>query len=221
MNIAIVIPARYGSTRFPGKPLAMIGGQSMLRRVVAVAQDDVLGGYDIDLMVATEDERIAAHTTEIGVECVMTPESCATGSDRVLAAVKASGRAYDFILNLQGDAPFTPPALLKGLIDLAKSRPDAPVVTPVHALSWAELDALREKKQRRRFRAQPRLYPKGGPCGFRKIYSRQSVEKIAASSHRRCISISGCMDIAPMRWSVFAPCPRAGMKFSKGWSNCG
>ncbi|MCB9982360.1 MAG: 3-deoxy-manno-octulosonate cytidylyltransferase [Rhodospirillales bacterium] len=168
MNIAIVIPARYGSTRFPGKPLAMIGGQSMLRRVVAVAQDDVLGGYDIDLMVATEDERIAAHTTEIGVECVMTPESCATGSDRVLAAVKASGRAYDFILNLQGDAPFTPPALLKGLIDLAKSRPDAPVVTPVHALSWAELDALREKKQTTPFSGTTAIVSEGRALWFSK-----------------------------------------------------
>ncbi|MCB1721397.1 MAG: 3-deoxy-manno-octulosonate cytidylyltransferase [Alphaproteobacteria bacterium] len=168
MKTAIVIPARYGSTRFPGKPLVMIGGQSMLSRVVAVARDDVLDGYDIDVMVSTEDERIADHAAGIGVECVMTPESCATGSDRVLAAVKASGRTYDFILNLQGDAPFTPPALLKGLIDLAKANPDAPVVTPVHALSWAELDGLRKKKQTTPFSGTTAIVSDGRALWFSK-----------------------------------------------------
>lgn len=168
MKTAIVIPARYGSTRFPGKPLAMIGGRSMLARVVALAHDPVLSAYDIDVMVATEDARIADHAAEIGVECVMTPESCASGSDRVLAAVKASGRSYDFILNLQGDAPFTPPALLKGLIDLAVDKPDAPVVTPVHALSWAELDTLREKKQTTPFSGTTAIVSEGHALWFSK-----------------------------------------------------
>ena len=97
MKIAIAIPARYGSTRFPGKPLAEIGGQSMLSRVVDLARE-VEG---VDVFVTTEDQRIADHADDIGVECVMTRDDCRTGSDRVLAALKTraeSGKAMpDFV----------------------------------------------------------------------------------------------------------------------------
>lgn len=139
---AIVIPARYGSTRFPGKPLALIGGRSMLSYVVDVARQ---AGGESDVMVATEDERIASHCEEIGADCIMTPEDCASGSDRALAAVKASGKRYDYIVNLQGDAPFTPADVVRQIIDAFDSGPE--VVTPVVRLSWAALDNLRENKK--------------------------------------------------------------------------
>jgi 3-deoxy-manno-octulosonate cytidylyltransferase (CMP-KDO synthetase) len=145
MNIAIAIPARYASTRFPGKPLAMIGGRSMLARVVDVARE-AAGRKGIDVFVTTEDERIAAHAKELGVECVMTEASCKTGSDRVLAALKKRRKKLDFVINLQGDAPFTPPSVIRDLIETIRAEPDVQVVTPVHRLSWTALDALRAAK---------------------------------------------------------------------------
>ncbi len=151
MNIAIAIPARYASTRFPGKPLREIAGQSMLSRVVDLARDVAAPYEGVDVFVATEDERIATHAEEIGVECVMTPDTCESGSDRVLAALykrdEQSDNMPDFVINLQGDAPFTPPAVLRAMIEGFTVHPYAEVITPVHRLSWADLDRLRASKQ--------------------------------------------------------------------------
>lgn len=150
MKISIAIPARYASTRFPGKPLAEIGGRSMLGRVVDLARGVAAMHEDIDVFVTTEDQRIADHAAEIGAECVMTGD-CATGSDRVLAALKArvdNGHEMpDFVLNLQGDAPFTPVSVVEAIINEARSNPKAEVVTPVHPLSWDDLDRLRAAKE--------------------------------------------------------------------------
>lgn len=147
MTIAIIIPARYASTRFPGKPLALIGGRSMLARVVDLAQKAAAGMDNIAIAVATEDERIADHAKSLGVACFMTPPDCPTGSDRVLAAVRQMKTRPDFIINLQGDAPFTPPAVVRAVIKAWQDNPALPVVTPVVNLRWADLDRLRENKK--------------------------------------------------------------------------
>jgi 3-deoxy-manno-octulosonate cytidylyltransferase (CMP-KDO synthetase) len=146
MKLAIVIPARYGSTRFPGKPLAKIAGKTMLSRVVDVAREAV--GTDADVIVTTEDQRIADHAKELKVECVITSPDCPTGSDRVLEAIEETGRAYDFVINLQGDTPFTPVEVLRRLIEeIKKNDKKIEVATPVHQLTWEELDTLREAKK--------------------------------------------------------------------------
>lgn len=147
MKAAIVIPARYGSTRFPGKPLALIGGRSMLSRVVDIASAAAAAHPGTDVMVATEDKRIADHCAQIGVACVMTPDDCPTGSDRVLAAANLSGKKYDVLFSLQGDAPFTPPAAVGAMLAAFAANPRHEVVTPVVRLRWPELDALREAKK--------------------------------------------------------------------------
>lgn len=148
MKTAIIIPARYGSTRFPGKPLTLIGGQSMLSRVVAVAKTAIEQlGSNVILAVATEDQRIADHAKEIGVECVMTSDNCATGSDRVLEAVDKLGADIDFVLGLQGDAPFTPSEAPVKIIKAFQENTDLKVITPIINLRWSELDKLRAQKQ--------------------------------------------------------------------------
>lgn len=147
MKLAIAIPARYGSTRFPGKPLAKIAGKSMLSRVHEIAQYAARGYEHIEIFITTEDRRIADHAAEIGASCIMTPESCKTGSDRVLSAIRQLGEWPDFIINLQGDAPFTPPAIIKQIFDAFEANPRAQVITPVHRLSWDDLDRLRALKE--------------------------------------------------------------------------
>lgn len=144
---AIIIPARWGSTRFPGKPLAMIEGKTMLARVVDIARAAAAEFPGTDVHLTTDDERIAAHGREIGVSVIMTSPDCPTGSDRVLAAAKQLPTPPDFIVNLQGDAPFTPPAALQALLDEYLHNPGLEVVTAVHRLSWAALDKLRENKK--------------------------------------------------------------------------
>jgi len=152
MNISIAIPARYGSSRFPGKPLALIHGKSMLSRVVELAKDTAAHfsgdkATNVDVFVTTEDARIAEHTDEIGVRCIMTGDDCQTGSDRVLAAAKQLDQKPDFIINLQGDAPLTPKAALLAIINALISNDEMSVATPVHRLSWKQLDQLREAKK--------------------------------------------------------------------------
>ena len=150
MFIAIIIPARFSSTRLPGKPLALINGQTMLSRVVRIARAAVAGLEDILITVATDDERILAHCQELGVAAVMTSSNTLTGTDRVAEPVTQLSRAPDFILNLQGDAPLTPPTVLRAMIDAFIHTP-YDVITPVVQLSWSELDKLRLNKQRTPF----------------------------------------------------------------------
>lgn len=147
MKKAIIIPARYASTRFPGKPLAQIAGQSMLSRVVKIAQKAAEEFDDVIIAVATEDKRILKHAEEIGVHCVMTSDACETGSDRVLEAIKKIAPDTDFVLGLQGDAPFTPPTAISEMIKTVENNSSIKVITPVINLRWSELDALRAQKQ--------------------------------------------------------------------------
>ena len=152
MRIMIGIPARYGSTRFPGKPLAEIGGRSMLGRVVDVARLAAANlkekqRLDVQVFVTTDDDRIVSHAQDdLGVDVVKTSENCATGSDRLLAALRQFDEWPDFVVNLQGDAPFTPVSVIEDLILKFVDAPEVEVLTPVCRLSWEGLDALRAAK---------------------------------------------------------------------------
>jgi len=143
MKTLIVIPARYGSTRFPGKPLHEINGASMLVRTARVAMraGEAAGAR---VIVATDDPRIRDHANAEGVEAVMTDSELPSGTDRALAAMHLIEPGADFIVNLQGDAPLTPVAHVAALIAHAHK---ADVVTPVVRLSWEALDNLRERKK--------------------------------------------------------------------------
>jgi len=147
MKTAIIIPARYGSTRFPGKPLAKIGGRTMLERVVELGRRAAQEHDNVTLAVATEDQRIADYCGDIGVLCFMTSEDCPTGSDRVLEAAEKAGGKFDYIFSLQGDAPFTPPQAIAKMLNAVAEDSSIEVVTPVVRLRWSELDALRAAKK--------------------------------------------------------------------------
>ena len=143
----IVIPARYGSTRFPGKPLAEIGGISMLRHTAKTAQAVIASGPDRAFVVATDDQRIADHCQAYDLPVVMTDPDCPSGSDRAMAACRAVAPDAEIIINLQGDAPFTPPSYLERCLDCLNADLQADMATPVVQLGWDALDQLREDKQ--------------------------------------------------------------------------
>lgn len=147
MRSLIVIPARFGSSRLPGKPLAKIAGQTMLQRVCKLASQAakrIAGG---GVLVATDDDRIAQHCDRIGFDWVMTPTQCQSGTDRVYAAIGQCAFQPDIIINLQGDAIFTPVHFIVALVDEMMANQQIEVATPVVPLTWVELDQLRQAKQ--------------------------------------------------------------------------
>lgn len=147
MKTALIIPARYGSSRLPGKPLLKIAGKTMIGRVYAIAHKVAQNDPDVDICIATDDTRITDHCDEIGAPWVMTDPSCPSGTDRVRQAVHNLGKTYDFVINLQGDAPLTPPHFIQAILDAFRSDSHADVVTPVACMTWNELDSLRNSKQ--------------------------------------------------------------------------
>ena len=111
MKFVGIIPARYASTRFPGKPLAMLGGKPVIQRVYEQVKDC----FD-DLYVATDDERIFDAVKAFGGNVVMTSEDCKNGTERCLDAYKRLGLDCDVIVNIQGDEPFIQPRQVNSLI---------------------------------------------------------------------------------------------------------
>lgn len=122
-RVLAVIPARYSSTRFPGKPLAPIAGKPMVAHVVERAVD--AGCFD-EVIVATDDERIAKAAAAAGARPVMTGQ-CRSGTDRVAEAVR--GLPASVVLNVQGDEPALPPDNLRLLAKFLRANPQVPMAT--------------------------------------------------------------------------------------------
>lgn len=115
MKIAGIIPARYGSTRFPGKPLAMIDGKTMIRRVYEQASQAT--SLDV-VVVATDDERIANEVDSFGGKAMMTSTAHRSGTERCAEVAARLDGNYDVAINIQGDEPFIDPVridLLAGM----------------------------------------------------------------------------------------------------------
>jgi 3-deoxy-manno-octulosonate cytidylyltransferase (CMP-KDO synthetase) len=106
MKVLGVIPARYGSTRFPGKPLALIHGVSMIRRVYERAKQC---NRLTDVVVATDDERIQNHVIEFGGQVIMTSVHHNTGTERCAEVLQQQDVVYDAVVNIQGDEPYIHP----------------------------------------------------------------------------------------------------------------
>lgn len=110
LNFIGIIPARYASSRFPGKPLAMIGGKTMIQRVYERASLELERVY-----VATDDERIAESVRGFGGNVVMTSDKHRSGTDRVREAYEKVGDGADVVINIQGDEPFIEPSQIAQL----------------------------------------------------------------------------------------------------------
>jgi 3-deoxy-manno-octulosonate cytidylyltransferase (CMP-KDO synthetase) len=114
-RIVGIIPARYGSSRFPGKPLAIIGGKPMIQHVYEqVSRTEIMDR----VIVATDDERIADAVKSFQGEVVMTSSLHVSGTDRCLEAYEKLGEDFDLIVNIQGDEPFVSQSILQDLIRL-------------------------------------------------------------------------------------------------------
>ena len=136
MNCIGIIPARYDSTRFPGKPLAEIAGTSMIQRVYEQA---IKSKYLKKLLVATDDDRILKHVTGFGGNAILTSSKHLNGTQRCEEVVQKLNENYDVVINIQGDEPLIQPKLIDATCEIFEI-PDieiATLVTKIH--SGAEL----------------------------------------------------------------------------------
>lgn len=134
MSVIAIIPARYGSTRFPGKPLADLCGKPL---VVHVADRASEADTVDEVVVATDDERIRKAVQDHGYKAVMTSPDCATGTDRIAEVVAAYPEA-DIVVNVQGDEPLMPPSVIDRAVAALQGDPECAVSTAMIRLSSEE-----------------------------------------------------------------------------------
>lgn len=134
MNIIGIIPARFGSTRFPGKPLVDIGGVSMIERVYRQA---IGSGVLSSVVVATDDERIFDAVSRFGGLAVMTDPGHPSGTDRCAETISKMGSGYEAVINIQGDEPFIHPDQIRLLAE-AISEEGAQIATLVKCIKSGE-----------------------------------------------------------------------------------
>lgn len=140
-GVVAAIPARWGSTRLPGKPLARLAGRPLIEHVYRRAE--AAPGLD-GVVVLTDDERIAAAVEEFGGRCGLTPADCASGTDRIAWAARRWRAAA--VINVQGDEPLIDPEVIGRLARWLRERPGDPVVTcaaPATAEEFADPNAVK------------------------------------------------------------------------------
>ena len=131
MSVTIIIPARYASTRLPGKPLLDRTGKTLIQHVVEAAAAATRAD---EVIVATDDDRIMQAVTAFGARAVMTSRSCRTGTDRLAEAAESLGLGdEDIVVNVQGDEPDIPPTCIDALVGLLaeSGAPMATLATPL------------------------------------------------------------------------------------------
>jgi 3-deoxy-manno-octulosonate cytidylyltransferase (CMP-KDO synthetase) len=182
----VVIPARYGSTRLPGKPLLPLAGRPMIQWVYERARRS--GAHEI--IVATDDERIACAAQEFGATVCMTAGSHASGTDRIAeVAARAGWPAGDVVVNLQGDEPLLPETLLDQVAGLLETFPDADIATLAVPLTqeaeWRDPNVVKVVTDR----AQRALYFSRAPIPYARDAASAAEAARAPTVARRHVGI--------------------------------
>ncbi|OWY02690.1 3-deoxy-D-manno-octulosonate cytidylyltransferase [Thioclava sp. F1Mire-8] len=181
MSVLIVIPARYASSRYPGKPLVELTGatgekKTLIQRSWEAATQ--VGGVD-RVVVATDDARIRDACQAFGAEVVMTSESCRNGTERCAEAAATLGGDYDIVVNLQGDAPLTPAWFIEDLVTGLRANDWAELATPVLRCEGAMLKSLLEDRQNGRVGGTTAVFG----AGNRGLYFSKEVIPFTSESY--------------------------------------
>lgn len=152
MAVLVVIPARYASTRYPGKPLVpLLGAGGKAKSLIQRSWEAALSVTGLDrVVVATDDDRIRQAAEAFGAEVVMTSADCQNGTERCAEALATLGGGFDMVVNLQGDAPLTPAWFIEDLIAGLAADPKAEVATPVLRCDGQALNGLLEDRRQGR-----------------------------------------------------------------------
>ncbi|MCC6723639.1 MAG: 3-deoxy-manno-octulosonate cytidylyltransferase [Saprospiraceae bacterium] len=167
-----IIPARFASTRFPGKPLVDIGGKTMVQRVYEQACQSVLG----QVVVATDDQRIFDHVASFGGQVVMTSDQHPSGTDRCAEVAALPQYAdFQFVVNVQGDEPFLSPAQINLVLEVLASDENCPIATLAKQIAPdSKLDLLNPNMVKVVFDKQHRaLYFSRWPLPFHRNIPRE------------------------------------------------
>ncbi|MFW5799869.1 MAG: 3-deoxy-manno-octulosonate cytidylyltransferase, partial [Spirochaetota bacterium] len=166
-KVSIIIPARYNSKRFPGKPLAVINGRSLIERVWRIAKavklPEELTDTTIDVLIATDNNLIYEQCLKFGANVIMTPEYCKNGTERVAYAINnkddsnkddSNENEYSknnpfkhIVVNLQGDAVLTPPWIIEAIIEKILNNHSIKMCTPAVHLNEKDYEKLAENKK--------------------------------------------------------------------------
>ena len=136
----IIIPARFGSTRLPGKSLADINGKPMVVRVVEIAKSlDVC-----DVLVATESQKVVDVVNDFGYDCILTDDNLQSGTDRIYQALNKTGRQnkYEYVINLQGDMPNIDKKIILDVIEMLHQNDKIQIATAISKIedkTWIDL----------------------------------------------------------------------------------
>lgn len=164
MHTVIAIPARYESSRFPGKPLAPLkGADGVARTLIERSWRAAMAVPGVGrVLVATDDARIAEHAAGFGAAVAMTSSTCRNGTERCAEVLGQLDAEPDLIVNLQGDAPLTPPEFVSALIGAMAARPDAAVATPVLRCDAEALLRFREDRHAGRVGGTTAVFDRAG-----------------------------------------------------------
>ncbi|WP_375253706.1 3-deoxy-manno-octulosonate cytidylyltransferase [Yoonia sp.] len=149
MSVLIAIPARYASTRYPGKPLVTLQGASgEAKSLIRRSWDAACAVKGVDrVVVATDDDRIAKAAVAFGADVVMTSPACANGTERCAETLENIAEDFEIIVNLQGDAPLTPAWFVADLVQGLRDNPAAQVATPVLRTEGKALNGLLQDRR--------------------------------------------------------------------------
>lgn len=144
MGVLVIIPARFASARYLGKPLVDLrGATGEAKSLIHRSWDAAMAVTGVDrVVIATDDDRIKDAAEAFGAEVIMTSQSCQNGTERCAEALDVLGGGYDIVVNLQGDAPLTPAWFIEDLIAGLSAHPVAEVATPVLRCDGAALNGL-------------------------------------------------------------------------------
>jgi len=148
MSVLVVIPARYASTRYPGKPLvALTGASGEAKTLIQRSWEAAIQVTGVDrVVVATDDDRISDAAKAFGADVVMTSERCANGTERCADALDRLGEDHEIVVNLQGDAPLTPHWFVEDLVAGLRGDPSADMATPVLRTDGQALNGFLEDR---------------------------------------------------------------------------
>jgi 3-deoxy-manno-octulosonate cytidylyltransferase (CMP-KDO synthetase) len=197
-TVIVAIPARYASTRLPGKPLLPIAGRPMIEHVHRRAVQ--APGVD-RVVVLTDDERIAAAVRAFGGEVEATPEDCASGTDRIAwAARRWQDAEHAAVINVQGDEPLIDPAMISRLAQHLRQHPQDPVITCAAAAEAGEFEDPNAVKV------------VVSSTGYALYFSRAAIPYprtagVAGAEPRKHIGIYGYQRAALLRLASLAPTP--------------
>ena len=179
MSVLIAIPARYASTRYPGKPLVVLKGPVGEKSLISRSWEAAMAVRGVDrVVVATDDARIADHAGGFGAEVVMTSSAAQNGTERC-AEVAACLPGYDVIVNLQGDAPLTPAWFVEDLVAGLRADPVADIATPVLRCDGRALNGFLADRRAGRVGGTTAVFGAGG----RGIYFSKEVIPYTAKTY--------------------------------------